>query len=296
MQKTVLITGGAGSLGSAICKELIFDKSIKKVIIFSRDEKHQLSLKWHVGFDKVKYIIGDVKDYNSVYNALIGVDEVYHLAAIKHIDIAEENPIETTNTNIVGTINLINACVQHKVKKMLLVSTDKASAPTGIYGATKLVAEKNVLLSNGTGETKFSVVRFGNLVGSSGSIFQKWAEGGKINLTHADLTRFFIKMEDASRHCIDFMEIMQGNEIFIPKMKSARIYDIAKLFSNDIEVTGLRKNEKIHEDIISSIDFGSMQEYEKYYVIVPDGKYLGINKDSGSNDNWFTEDEIKGFI
>lgn len=295
MHKSVLITGGAGSLGSALCKELLKDEVIDKIIIYSRNEKNQLSLKWEIKDPRVRYVIGDVKDYNSINNALIGIDEVYHLAAVKHIDIAEENPIETTNVNVVGTINVINACIQNNVKRMLLISTDKASSPTGIYGTTKLLAEKNVLLSNSFNRTIFSVIRFGNLIGSSGSIFQKWSENKKISLTNKDMTRFFIKMESAAEFCKYFMEKMQGNEIFIPKMKSANIYDIAKSITNDIEIVGLRKNEKVHEDTISAIDFGTVLENERYYQIIPDGTYSGLTYNSSENSQWFTEKEIEEF-
>lgn len=295
MEKSVLITGGAGSLGVALCKELLKDKTIKHIVIFSRNEKNQLSMKWELKDERIKYVVGDVKDFNSIYNALIGIDQVYHLAAIKHIDIAEENPIETANVNVLGTINVINASIQNRVKKVLFVSTDKASSPTGIYGASKLMAEKNILLSNGISKTKLSVVRFGNLIGSSGSIFEKWSKGGKIFLTHKNVTRFFIKMEDAAKYCAGFMRALEGNEIFIPKMKSARIYDIAQNLSDDIEIVGLRKNEKVHEDIVSTIDSGTVINMDKYYKIVADGSPNNFTYDSLNNDHWFSMNEIEKF-
>lgn len=298
--KNVLITGGSGSLGKEICKSLLNETNIKKILILSRNEKQQLDMKWEIKDDRVEYVIGDIRDYSSIYKYLINVDEVYHAAAMKHIDIAEENPIETTNINVLGTINVINSSIQNNVKKMLFISTDKASSPSGIYGATKLLAEKNVLLSNKYSSTKFSVVRFGNLIGSSGSIFQKWSSNDikTINLTDKDVTRFFIKISEAAKFCTEVMEILDGNELFIYKMKSAKVYDIAKHYANDknIFISGLRKNEKIHEDIISKIDFGTIYEYDKYYKIIPDGKQNNFEYNSKNNNSWYNKEDIDRIV
>ena len=219
---------------------------------------------------------------------------------MKHIDIAEENPIEATNINVVGTINVINACIQNKVKKLLFISTDKASSPTGIYGTTKLLAEKNVLLSNKVADTKMSVVRFGNLIGSSGSIFKKWScsDSKIINITDKNVTRFFIKITDAATKSIYLMNTLNVNEIWIARMKSAHIYKIAKAMANDktIEIVGLRSNEKLHEDIISITDFGTVYENNDFYTINPNGTQNNFTYNSINNLQWFTEKDIEKFI
>jgi UDP-N-acetylglucosamine 4,6-dehydratase len=294
----ILITGGSGSLGKQICSNLIEDESISEIVIFSRNEKNQFSMMQEILDKRVKYIIGDIRDNAAITNALIGVDLVYHTAAIKHIDIAEKNPQETIKTNVLGTINVINASIQNNVKKVLFISTDKTSRPTNIYGVSKLLAEKNILLSNNISQTKFSAVRFGNLIGSSGSIFKKWEkakkEGSRIQVTDKNINRFFISLEDSANICMYFMDIMNGNEILIPKMKSANVYDIAmSIVSEDkIDIIGLRPAEKMSEDIISDSDLGTVQEFENYFILTPGNTVPLIEYNSATNDKWFSKQEI----
>jgi UDP-N-acetylglucosamine 4,6-dehydratase len=169
-----LITGGPGSLGKEICKNLLNLCDTKEIIMFSRNETKQFESSMSINDKRVKYVVGDIKNYDSLFTIMKGVDYVFHAAALKHIDLAEKSPDETIKINVLGTSNVVNAAIQNGVKKVLLVSTDKACIPTSIYGVSKLLSEKNVILSNGLSDTKFSVVRFGNLIGSNGSIFQKW--------------------------------------------------------------------------------------------------------------------------
>lgn len=298
MGMKVLITGGAGSLGSAIVKALLRNPIIKAIIVFSRNETQQFNLKEDINYnEKVSFVTGDVSDYNSVYNAMIDVDVVFHTAALKHIEVAEQNPMETIKTNVLGTMNVVNVCNQRNVKKMIFVSTDKACNPTSIYGTSKLLAEKNVLLSNSLGQTEFSVVRFGNIVGSNGSIFKKWQGASKISLTSKEMTRLFISAEDAAEFSISLIDQI-GGRLFVPKMKSAKIYDIAKAIVPDekITVVGLRPGEKLHEDIISATDTGVLEINDKYISIIPGTQSHNFIYNSSTNSQWFSGDEIREFF
>jgi UDP-N-acetylglucosamine 4,6-dehydratase len=297
-----LITGGTGSVGHAICKQLLLNDSVSEIIIYSRNIKEQMTMKNMFNNKKIKYIPGDIKDFNSIYLATVGVDYVIHTAANKHIDIAAETPFESTEINVNGTINVINACIQNKVKSMILTSSDKACAPTSLYGTSKLLAEKNVILANELSETKFSALRYGNVIGSNGSIFKKWnnsiSTGEDIYVTDKAMTRFFIYDDQAAAFCISSLMMAKGGELFLPKMKSASIYDIAKTIcpEDKIKVSGLRKTEKLHEGLICEQDVGTIEELEDIYIIHPTSKIHGVNIDSSNNKYWFSQEEMKGFF
>lgn len=294
----VMITGGTGSLGSEILRQLLDNPEIVSVIALSRNETQQFNLKETIrDSKKLNLIIADVTDYNSIYNAMDDVDVVFHTAALKHIEVAEKNPMEAIKTNVIGTMNIINACNQRDVKKMIFISTDKACNPTSIYGVSKLLAEKNVLLSNGIGNTEYSVVRFGNIIGSNGSIFQKWRNSSHISLTSKEMTRLFISVEEAAKFSISLIE-KEGRRLFVPKMKSANIYDIAKAIVSDENITiiGLRPGEKLHEDIISATDTGKIEVYDDYFSVIPGTEEHGLIYNSSLNNYWFSDKEIKDFF
>jgi UDP-N-acetylglucosamine 4,6-dehydratase len=297
-----LITGGPGSLGKEICRNLLEKEDTEKVIMFSRNESKQFDSSMIINDSRVDYVVGDIKSYDSIFNATIGIDCIFHAAALKHIDIAEKSPDETIKVNVLGTSNVVNASIQNGVKKVLLISTDKACIPTSIYGVSKLLSERNVILSNGISNTKFSVVRFGNLIGSNGSIFQKWKimknDSQRISVTHKRMTRFFIRSSEAASWSIKFMEIMSGKEVFVPKMKSANIYDIAKSFIDEsrIDITGTRPGEKLDEDILSNLELGSIDDMGDFYILNNDNVSHGFSYNSSNNKKWYSGEEINGFF
>jgi UDP-N-acetylglucosamine 4,6-dehydratase len=297
-----LITGGPGSLGKEICKSLLNLCDTKEIIMFSRNETKQFESSMSINDDRVKYVVGDIKNYDSLFTIMKGVDYVFHAAALKHIDLAEKSPDETIKINVLGTSNVVNAAIQNNVKKVLLISTDKACIPTSIYGVSKLLSEKNAILSNDISDTKFSVVRFGNLIGSNGSIFQKWKimknDSDKISVTHKKMTRFFIRSSEAAFWSIKFMEIMNGKEVFVPKMKSANIYDIAKSFIDEsrIDITGTRPGEKLDEDILSNLELGSVEDMGEFYILNNDNASSGFSYNSSNNKEWYSGEEINGFF
>jgi UDP-N-acetylglucosamine 4,6-dehydratase len=297
-----LITGGPGSLGKEICKSLLSLCDTKEIIMFSRNETKQFEASMSINDKRVKYVVGDIKNYDSLFSIMRGVDYVFHAAALKHIDLAEKSPDETIKVNVIGTSNVVNAAIQNGVKKVLLISTDKACIPTSIYGVSKLLSEKNAILSNDISDTKFSVVRFGNLIGSNGSIFQKWKimkdDSQNISVTHKKMTRFFIRSSEAALWSIKFMQDMLGKEVFVPKMKSANIYDIAKSFIDEsrIDVTGTRPGEKLDEDILSNLELGSVEDMGDFYILKNDNAISGFSYNSSNNKEWYSGEEISGFF
>jgi UDP-N-acetylglucosamine 4,6-dehydratase len=270
--------------------------------MFSRNETKQFEASMSINDKRVRYVVGDIKNYDSLFGIMKGVDYVFHAAALKHIDLAEKSPDETIKVNVLGTSNVINAAIQNNVKKVLLISTDKACIPTSIYGVSKLLSEKNAILSNDISDTKFSVVRFGNLIGSNGSIFQKWKimknDSDKISVTHKKMTRFFIRSSEAAFWSIKFMQIMNGKEVFVPKMKSANIYDIAKSFIDEsrIDITGTRPGEKLDEDILSNLELGSVEDMGEFYILNNDNASSGFSYNSSNNKQWYSGEEINGFF
>ena len=277
-QQTVLITGGTGSFGKAMIRTLLASSPPKKLIVFSRDELKQYEMRTE-GFDhpSLRYFIGDVRDRNRLYRAFDGVDVVVHTAALKQVPAAEYNPMEVVKTNILGTANIIDAAIDKEVKKVIALSTDKAANPINLYGATKLCADKLFVAGNhysGYHRTRFSVVRYGNVVGSRGSViplFLKQKETGALSITDPRMTRFWITLEQGVRFVMRCLARMHGGEIFVPKIPSMNIIDLACAVAPGCrtEVVGIRPGEKLHEVLISEDDARTTLEYDDYFTILP---------------------------
>lgn len=282
VENTLLITGGTGTFGRACLKELSLSpeksSSIQKIIIFSRDEKKQWDMAQEFSSpaaSAIRYFLGDVRDKERLKMAFDGVDFIIHAAALKQVPALEYNPIEAIKTNILGTQNVINAALECGVSKVLLLSTDKAVNPINLYGATKLCAEKLMIASNVYGKrgtTKFAVVRYGNVMGSRGSVaelFEKQKQTGRLTLTDKRMTRFWVQPEDAVRFTLSCLNIMEGGEIFVPKLQSSSILDMAMNTAPDchIEYIGRKKGEKIHETLISEHESLFAEEMDNCFVI-----------------------------
>lgn len=276
--KSILITGGTGTLGNALIKEFLSNQSPKKIIIYSRDEYKQDQMKKNISDpkDKVRYFIGDVRDEERLQMACRGVDIIIHAAALKQVPAIEYNPIEAVKTNIQGTKNVISSALENKVSKVLFISTDKACAPINLYGATKMVAEKLIIQANhysGWKEPFFSAVRYGNVSGSRGSVipFYKSILNTSYPVTHPEMTRFWMTIKDAVNLVTHALNNMNGGEIFIPKMKAYNIIDLVKAISYDenppITITGIRKGEKLHEQILNEDDVRNLYFDGIHYVI-----------------------------
>lgn len=319
--KTILVTGGTGSFCNTFVPMTLAKYNPKKIIIFSRDEMKQWDMaKRFEGDKRVRFFIGDVRDKDRLYRALDGVDYVVHAAATKIVPTAEYNPFECVKTNVDGAMNLIDACIDKGVKGVVALSTDKASSPINLYGATKLASDKLFVAGNSySGEhgTRFSVVRYGNVMGSRGSVipfFRRLGEEGKpLPITDMTCTRFFITLPQAVQMVIDTFELMQGGELLVPRIPSMKVTDLAQAVVPGAEMVdvGLRPGEKLHEEMISP-------EEGRRAVIIEDGKYFIIQPDlatwgykapegavpvepgfffrSDSNDQWYTQREIADII
>ena len=282
--KTILITGGTGSFGNAFITYLLNNYKCKKIIVFSRDELKQFNMqKKFEGKKNLRFFIGDIRDLERLKLAFKNVDYVVHAAALKHVPIAEYNPLECIKTNIDGSNNIITAAIEAKVKKVIALSTDKAVNPINLYGATKLCAEKLFVTANALSgsATNFSVVRYGNVLNSRGSIIPlilKYKNEGKKNfpLTSEKMTRFFISLENSVKFVVQSLKIMHKGEIFIPKMPSVYIRDLIKaLYPNvSIKLTGVRPGEKIDELLISKDESAQSVEYKDNYIIFPNNTFV----------------------
>ncbi|WP_396596521.1 UDP-N-acetylglucosamine 4,6-dehydratase (inverting) [Dokdonia sp. R86516] len=322
--KSILITGGTGSLGKALVKH-IFSKypEVKRLVIFSRDEQKQFEMAQEYppsDYPQIRFFIGDIRDYERVKRALKGIDYVIHAAAMKHVPIAEYNPMECVKTNILGAENLINACLETEVSRVVALSTDKAAAPVNLYGATKLASDKLFVAANnitGWNPIKFSVVRYGNVMGSNGSVipfFLKKREEGVLPITAEDMTRFNISLQGGVDMVMHALEHAWGGEIFVPKIPSYRILDIAEAIGPECEkpVVGIRPGEKIHEEMITSSDSFYTYDLGKYYTILPAthrwkldefiSKFSasrvadGFRYNSGENEDWETVENLRSLI
>lgn len=278
--KTILITGGTGSLGRKLAEILLKTDQCKKIIIFSRDEfkQHDMNIHLNDTKNKLRFFLGDVRDLPRLERAFAGVDIVIHAAALKQVPAIEYNPMEAIKTNIIGTQNVINASINNGIKKTLFISTDKAVSPVNLYGATKLCAEKLILSANVYRRSEksgiFSVVRYGNVIGSRGSfieIINKQKNSGKITLTDERMTRFWITLDEAVDLVLDALYLMKRGEIFIPKLSSMRVLDLIKAMAPTckIKVVGIRPGEKIHEVLLSEEESIRTKDIGKYYVISP---------------------------
>jgi len=313
---SVLITGGTGSFGRALTKRLI-ESNVRRIAIFSRDELKQLEMKSELYDDRLRFFLGDIRDSSRLDIALHSVDYVVHAAALKQVDTGEYNPMEFVKTNIFGSQNVIDACIRNGVKKVVALSTDKASSPINLYGATKLTADKLFSAANnysyGYG-TLFSIVRYGNVMGSRGSVipyFKQLATVGKpFPITDKRMTRFWITLEQAVEFVLESLEIMQGGELYVPRIPSMKIVDLAQAIKKDFkyEEIGIRPGEKLHEEMISPDDSRRTTELSNRYVVSPifaewgftppKGKAVkdGFTYRSDTNDLWLTAEELQKLI
>ncbi len=288
--KSILITGGTGSLGKELTKT-IFSKwpGVKKLVIYSRDEQKQFQMAQEfseINYPAIRYFIGDVRDQERLKRAFNGIDYVIHAAAMKHVHIAEYNPDECVKTNIGGAENVIMAALSTGVSKVVALSTDKACAPINLYGATKLTSDKLFIAANnikGTQDIKFSVVRYGNVMGSNGSVipfFMKKREEGVLPITDPAMTRFNISLQDGVNMVLHALENAWGGELFVPKIPSYKILDVAKAIGPDCEhkIVGIRPGEKVHEQMITTSDSFSTYDLGKYYAILPQSTNWDLNE------------------
>jgi len=318
---SILITGGTGSFGHSFVKLTLKKYNPKRLVIFSRDEMKQWEMaKLFKGNKRVRFFIGDVRDKDRLHRALYNIDFVVHAAATKIVPTAEYNPFECIKTNINGAMNLIDACIDQKVKKIVALSTDKASSPINLYGATKLASDKLFIASNtsyaGGHETCFSVVRYGNVMGSRGSVipfFMSLKDQEKLPITDERMTRFMISLNQGVELVWHAFKNMLGGEIYVKKIPSIKVTDIAKVIAPQAKhkIIGIRPGEKLHEQMIGSEDSHSTYEYSNYYKILPQindwgkdrlrikgGKKVseGFVYNSENNSEWMTKSNLKKWI
>jgi UDP-N-acetylglucosamine 4,6-dehydratase len=315
---SVLITGGTGSLGNALVRKLLDETKVRRIAIFSRDELKQSHLRNIYGDnDRLRWFIGDIRDIERLKRAFHGVDYVIHAAALKQVDTGEYNPMEFIKTNVLGSQNVIDAAIETGVKRVVALSTDKASSPINLYGATKLTADKLFIAANNYSisyGTSFSVVRYGNVMGSRGSViplFRKLAESGNpLPITDFRMTRFLISIDQAVKFVLESLIIMSGGELYVPKIPSMKIVDLAQAVAPGAAMTeiGLRPGEKLHEEMISEDDSRRTIQISDRFVVtpvvaewgyeLPRGVQMGEGNAyrSDTNDLWMSELDIKGFI
>jgi len=278
--KSILITGGTGSFGHRYVPTLLQQYNLKRLVIYSRDElkQYEMAMKFQGHENVMRFFIGDVRDASRLREATRGIDIIIHAAAIKHVPIAEYNPMECIKTNIHGAENVIRAALDNNVEHVMALSTDKAANPINLYGATKLASDKLFVAANNMsgGRTKFAVVRYGNVVGSRGSVvpfFKKLIKEGadSLPITHKDMTRFWITLQQGVDFVLKCMERMDGGEIFVPKIPSVRIVDLAKAMAPDlpIKTIGIRPGEKLHEIMCPADDSHLTLEFDDYFIISP---------------------------
>lgn len=322
--KSILITGGTGSLGKALVSHILKNNpEVERLVIFSRDEQKQFQMAQDfpvATFPQLRYFIGDIRDIDRIKRALKGIDYVIHAAAMKHVPIAEYNPMECVKTNIMGAENLIDACLESGVERVVALSTDKAAAPINLYGATKLASDKLFVAANnitGWNPIHFSVVRYGNVMGSNGSVipfFIKKRKEGVLPITSDKMTRFNITLQGGVDMVMHALEHAWGGEIFIPKIPSYDIMTLAEAIGPKCEkpVIGLRPGEKIHEEMITSSDSYFTYDLGKYYTILPSSHSWsledfiktfsakkvteGFQYNSGENNDWETVDSLRKLI
>ncbi len=276
--KTMLITGGTGSFGKNFAEHILANSKIKKLIIFSRDEFKQFHMASEIKDERLRFFIGDVRDLPRLQRAFTDVDIVVHAAALKQVPALEYNPFEAVKTNIIGTQNVIEAALDQKVEKVVLVSTDKAAMPVNLYGATKLSAEKLLVAGNAysaDGKTRFSVVRYGNVVGSRGSIIEKLIlEKGAhtVHITEERMTRFWIDLEQAFQIVLFALDNMEGGEIFVPKAATMKLTDLFDVLAPNAKrnIIGIRPGEKLHEILLTKDEARHAVELKDYFVILPE--------------------------
>ncbi len=316
----ILVTGGTGSFGHTFLPMTLQKYSPNKIIVFSRDEMKQWEMaKRFVGDERIRFFTGDVRDRDRLYRALDGVDYVVHAAATKIVPTAEYNPFECVKTNVLGAMNLIDACIDKGVKRVVALSTDKASSPINLYGATKLASDKLFVAGNsyaGSTDTRFAIVRYGNVMGSRGSVipfFKSLKDTNELPITDARMTRFMITLEQGVELVWKAFDDMQGGEIYVKKIPSMNIIEIANAVAPDAEkkIVGIRPGEKLHEQMIGVEDADYTYEYNDYYKILPaihkwskdavrikDGKKVadGFMYTSDSNAEWMSVEQLRSWI
>lgn len=323
-EKSILITGGTGSFGKEFTGKILRDyPEIQRIVIYSRDEFKQFQMSnmpQFAGNKKLRFFIGDVRDEQRLCRAFDGVDIIVHAAALKQVPACEYNPFEAVKTNIIGAENVINAAINKKIKKVVALSTDKACSPINLYGATKLCSDKLFIAGNaysGSKETRFSVVRYGNVAGSRGSVipyFKKLIaeKAQSLPITHVSMTRFWLVLEEAVKMVLHALEVMHGGELFVKKIPSMKIVDMAKAMAPDLPIkeVGIRPGEKIHEVMISREDSLHTFDFGDYYIIGPsmawwkttryqtEGQAVteGFEYHSGNNSDWLTIDRMRDLI
>jgi UDP-N-acetylglucosamine 4,6-dehydratase len=315
---SVLITGGTGSLGKSLVKYFLTETNVRRVAIFSRDELKQLHMRAEFGDDpRLRWFLGDIRDIERLKRAFHGVDYVIHAAALKQVDTGEYNPMEFIKTNVLGSQNVIDASIETRVKRVVALSTDKASSPINLYGATKLTADKLFVAANnysfGYGTT-FSVVRYGNVMGSRGSVIPFFkdlaSKGMSLPITDLRMTRFLISLDKAVKFVVESLEIMTGGELYVPQIPSMKIVDLAQAVApgSQMHEIGMRPGEKLHEEMISEDDSRrTIQSHGRFVVMpvvaewgykIPVGTPMkeGSAYRSDTNNQWMNEAEIKNFI
>lgn len=317
--KIVLITGGTGSFGQNFVRYLLKNTAAKKIIVFSRDEfkQHQMNQAIDNTADRLRYFIGDIRDLSRLQRAFRSVDVVVHAAALKQVPTMEYNPMEAIKTNVIGSQNVIEAAIDQKVAKVLLISSDKAASPANLYGATKLCGEKLFTAANiyAPQKTIFASVRYGNVIASRGSVIEVWQKNPQIkaiNITHPEMTRFWITFSQSIDLVMFGLANMLGGEIFIPKIPSMKLTDVVNAIAPHArkKITGIRPGEKLHEALITEEEARHTVELEKYYVIIPEFNYFSIDAyhkhqhlgkkieqpftyTSHTNTAWLTQSEFK---
>ena len=321
--KSVLVTGATGSFGKRFVQAILRHHNPARVVVFSRDELKQHEMRSSPLFDelgrgKLRYFVGDVRDRQRLMQAFRGVDVVVHAAALKQVPACEYNPFEAVKTNIIGAENIIDVAIERGVRRVIALSTDKACNPVNLYGATKLCSDKIFIAGNfyaGSSPTRFSVVRYGNVIGSRGSVvpfFLKKRHEGRLPITHPGMTRFWITLEQGVGLVLRTLEQMNGGEIFVPKIPSMRITDLARAIAPDVEqiVVGIRPGEKLHEMMIPRDDARHTREFEDHYVIQADfaewdrgtstrgGKPCddGFEYRSDTNTAWLNEGQLRAMV
>jgi UDP-N-acetylglucosamine 4,6-dehydratase len=321
-ESSILITGGTGSFGQKFVKLLLTKYNPKRVVVYSRDELKQYEMAQEINAPNLRYFIGDVRDNNRLHRALNGIDIVIHAAALKQVPAAEYNPMECIKTNVIGAENIINASIDSGVKKVIALSTDKAVNPMNLYGATKLCSDKLFIAANnlsGSNGPIFSIVRYGNVVGSRGSVipfFKQIRETGKLPITDPRMTRFWLTLEEGAQFVEKCLPLMRGGEVFIPKIPSMKITDLATAIAPECEQEniGIRPGEKLHEIMVPSDEARNTREYSSFYIIQPAhhnwneedaNKYGGevgspVAEDfaytSNTNTEWFSADQLREVI